>query len=160
MVGSVETFDVKAGDVTERFWCAVDRRGDDECWRWLGPVDSRGDGRIYAGRRYLTAPRVSWTIRHGPVPPRACVRPRCGERLCTNPAHLELTRRRNFESMAGDLNPITKLTDKQALTIAGRLSNGVRVKELAQEFRVSLSTISRIKHRRRRTHLWTAEPIV
>lgn len=32
----------------KRFWQQVERRGDDECWRWKGPIPERG----YRDRRY------------------------------------------------------------------------------------------------------------
>lgn len=44
----------KPRDPSERFWAKVDRRGDSECWLWLGAMSkgrSPGYGAFQAGTR-------------------------------------------------------------------------------------------------------------
>jgi hypothetical protein len=49
----------------QRFWEKVDRRGDDECWPWLGQVGKNGYGKLTAvgpDRKTVRMHRVSWEI--------------------------------------------------------------------------------------------------
>lgn len=62
----------------------------EECWPWVGPVMSCGDGRAFCAGKSRPAHRVvaQWV---GIIPdfdsPLWVIR-ECGERLCCNPAHL------------------------------------------------------------------------
>lgn len=78
--------------VEERFWVKVDRRGDDECWPWLGFIEKKGYGRFVYPDGQL-AHRYAYQLLVGPIPEgftvdhvraRGCIR-----RDCVNPAHLE-----------------------------------------------------------------------
>lgn len=88
----------------EKFWAKVDKRGPDECWPWLAPLD-RGYGKMSTkvdGRwRTVKAHRVSYEIHFGEVPDGAvldhvCHDPRtcdggenCPHRSCVNPTHVQ-----------------------------------------------------------------------
>ncbi len=76
-----------------RFWAKVDRRGDDECWPWLGFVSAAGYGQFRFEGVVTYAHRASHTINIGPIPEGLTVdhvRARgCILRSCVNPAHLE-----------------------------------------------------------------------
>lgn len=87
--------------VLERYWSRVDRRGDDECWPWLGPVNEDGYGffRLQSNRG-RSAHRIAYAL-VAPIPPGceidhtchtrevpACIG-ECAHRRCVNPAHLE-----------------------------------------------------------------------
>lgn len=82
----------------ERFWRNVSKRGTDECWPWIGKAKVDGYGYLgLGGREYgkILAHRASWHIHHGRIPNSAeyhgtVVRHKCDNRLCVNPAHLEL----------------------------------------------------------------------
>lgn len=82
-----------------RFWAQVDKRSDDECWPFLGVINSNGYGQFTVSlgkhhhqRRYM-AHRFAYEIVIGPIPEglhldhvwdRGCTL-----RECVNPAHLE-----------------------------------------------------------------------
>lgn len=51
-------------------------------------------------------------------------------------------------STEGGNHPKAKLSNHEMREIRGRLMNGVASKELARQFNVSSSTVTRIKHRR------------
>jgi hypothetical protein len=97
-----------------RFWPKVDRRGDDECWPWLGAKNERGYGMIAAPREpgskrttTLRAHRVAYELSTGEQIPRGreidhrchsqdsnCTLGNdCPHRACCNPAHFEITTR-------------------------------------------------------------------
>lgn len=107
---------LKHGEVTEprqrRFWKNVDRRGDDECWRWLGHCQSNGYGNFSHHHKGATrlSHRIAYEYLIGPIPeglvldhlchtrdPQCEDRDACPHRRCCNPAHLEpITRRENI----------------------------------------------------------------
>lgn len=73
----------------ERFWSTVDRRGDDECWPWLGQLNhANGYGQYRWGRNRSGAHRIAWTLVNGPVPAGNFILHRCDVPRCCNPAHL------------------------------------------------------------------------
>lgn len=77
----------------DRFWRQVERRAADECWPWTGKSLLKGYGYIgVAGRGSgkLLSHRAVWTLTFGAIPQGQVVRHKCHNRLCCNPAHLEL----------------------------------------------------------------------
>lgn len=82
----------KTPPLETRFWSKVDRRGADECWPWLAAVRRKdeGYGAFYVDGRHRPAPRVAWTLTHGPIAPGLVVCHRCDNPRCCNPAHLFL----------------------------------------------------------------------
>lgn len=93
---SLERSGIAPEAVSVRFWRQVDRRGDSECWAWLGSVGKRGYGRFTAGSRVdrsvrkLPSHRTAWEITNGPIPDGLFVLHRCDNRRCCNPDHLWL----------------------------------------------------------------------
>jgi hypothetical protein len=72
-----------------RFWEKVDRRGPNECWPWLASRRPTGHGRLRWGGRCEYAYRVSYVLKHGPIPPGQMIRHQCGNAWCVNPRHLK-----------------------------------------------------------------------
>jgi hypothetical protein len=70
--------------MSERFWKKVDRRGDHECWEWLG-LKNRGYG-LYSRYR---AHRYAYEQLVGPIPDGLTLDHLCRNPGCVNPAHLE-----------------------------------------------------------------------
>jgi hypothetical protein len=83
-----------------RFWTRV-KKGD-ACWEWRGARNARtgygGFNVIQLRRGPVAAHRVAYVLKHGSIPAGALVMHRCDNKLCVNPAHLELgTNRQNIQ---------------------------------------------------------------
>ena len=73
-------------EIIDRFWASTDRRGDNDCWIWLG---SRSNGKAVLkseGDTFSPA-RISWFCKYGAIPDRRLLRS-CSNLLCVNPGHL------------------------------------------------------------------------
>ena len=58
------------GDVVERFWSKVDKRGPDDCWPWLGTLEPTGYGQFFTNGtpRLAKAHRFAYELVVGPIP--------------------------------------------------------------------------------------------
>lgn len=85
---------MKATPLITRFWAQTERRGDAECWLWLGAKTKGGYGQIslhpIAKRKSKMgyAHRVSFIIARGPIPEGLEIDHICENRICVNPGHL------------------------------------------------------------------------
>lgn len=133
--------------IWSQFWARVERRGDDECWNYVGGLSKKGYGQGWFNldRVYRTAHRASWAIHFGP-PGDLCVCHRCDNRRCVNPAHLFLgTNAENMADMAakgrgqrGQTHVKARLTDDTVRAI--RVASGTTA-EIARRFGVSHGTV-------------------
>lgn len=150
--------------MTNRFWSKIATGAPDECWLWIGSVDSRGYGSFnntlspFPGRRTRIAHRIAYTLSKGEIPQGegfhgTVVMHRCDNKLCCNPAHLELGshadnmadmknkgRRKNIGT--GSANGRAKLTIEQVLAIR---SDCRPQRVIAAEYSVSVSQIQRLR---------------
>lgn len=125
------------------------------CIEWPGTLDSNGYGVIVSAGKAHGAHRVSWELRHGPVPTGLCVLHRCDNRRCVNPVHLFVgTRAENSADMVskrrgrggglrGGDAPGALLKEEVVIDIRRRYGAGERQVGMAKEFGVSVSAISR-----------------
>jgi len=61
----------------------------DECWLWTGCKARGGYGQIFNGERMVTAHRVVYEDRVGPIPEGLTLDHLCRVTSCVNPKHLE-----------------------------------------------------------------------
>lgn len=73
--------------LAERFWPKVDK--DDDCWYWIGAIDSHGYGSIRDGSHQRGAHRVAYELLRGAIPEGLQIDHLCENRSCVNPDHLE-----------------------------------------------------------------------
>lgn len=154
--------------IEKRFWSRVVIGESDECWLYRGGLgDGYGHFWVFPGeldgvevRRNVGAHRVAFRLTHGrwpqPLALHGCDRPACCNAV--NPSHIhEGTQGMNIqESIArgryhrpggpsgGELHPMARLTDVQAVEIRRLRSQGALIRQLAARFGVSESTISNV----------------
>lgn len=129
----------------EAFWSRVDKT--DTCWLWTGTTT---DGYGIVRRRkikpkgWLYAHRYSWMLTHGPIPPGALVLHTCDVRNCVRPDHLWLgSNADNLADMCQKDRSTRKLTSAQVREVRERWAAGERQVDLAAEFGIAQTTISR-----------------
>lgn len=116
-------------DFLGRFWKRVAVKTDDECWPWLGSIDSDGYGaissRIASGKiTEIKAHRFAWILTtKRSIPSSDLVAHLCERRDCVNPQHLtmqhkslrsDLTRQR-IRRAGADRSPAPKSIQKPTI---------------------------------------------
>lgn len=145
---------VRGGDAADRFWAKVDRRGEDDCWPWLGYRNAGGYGefRVHRGRRDL-AHRFAYELLVGPIPPGALIRHTCDTPACVNPAHHEpgtdaqnvRDRVERGRSATGPRHGQRKLAVEQVVMIRRRIKAGDPMKAIARDFGISDTAVRKIR---------------
>lgn len=141
----------------ERFWSKAQRT--DSCWIWAGGGRRRRYGYFLHLGKHLPAHRLSYYLSRGVQPADKLVCHTCDVPHCVNPDHLFLGtpsenmkdcvrkgRWRGFgrarsEHNRGSENPFSKLTETDVITMRREHVGGVRAKDLAQRFGVSVHTV-------------------
>jgi len=122
------------------------------CWLWKGAKGKNSYGKMSIDGKHKKAHRISWEIYVGEIPKDMHVLHKCDNPPCVNPNHLFLgTQADNNKDMFskgrgydrnGVNNPRAKFTAKEVKIIRSRHENQY---DLAEEYGVSQSTISRIQ---------------
>lgn len=138
------------------------------CWEWTGTIHHMGYGNFqYSGKKY---PAHWLYMGPRPIGKEACHK--CDNKKCINPEHLFWgtradnmrdmiskkrynldSKRRNVHKMhqkrpwpSGENNGAHRLSVRDVTEILNRIGTGITQRNLAKEFRVAESVVSRIKH--------------
>lgn len=133
------------------------------CWLWVGPYFKHRSGYGCFTMRPMgiiqkRAHRLSWEIHCGEVPKGQHVLHKCDNTSCVNPAHLFLgghlanmaDRDAKSRQNRGETHGMVKLTQDAVCRI---FSDARLQKDIAQEYGVSVVTVSDIKRGRSWKHL-------
>jgi len=147
----------------EILWGKVDKRGEDECWPWLGGVnDEYGRVRIN-GKKYY-AHRVIFNLTYPNVielkAPKidrdttGFLLHKCDNPICCNPNHLmvgsQLDNIRDRDSknrhadFSGEKNPRSKFSLEQVNELRELRKTGMLIIDLANKHKVSYSCMKRL----------------
>jgi len=121
------------------------------CWIWMSSLNPGGYGKTGIGRgSCLSAHRVSYEQKFGPIPKDKFALHTCDIKCCVNPDHIFIGNQK--ENMAdkvhknrqakGEKHGRHKLTEKQAMEI--KFSTNPPI-DLAKKFNCSITTIRQIK---------------
>ena len=78
--------------VRARFWAKA-QPADTGCWEWSGALNSKGYGLFMLEGSAKLAHRVAWEACEGPIPAEMTIDHLCFNRVCVNPAHMEVVSR-------------------------------------------------------------------
>lgn len=136
-------------------WARVDRRGDDDCWPWMGNRTSAGYGHISINGRGRLAHRLVYESATGSAPGELFVCHHCDNKWCCNPAHLFLGTNTDNQRDAsrkgllahGSRHPRAKLTEDDVRAIRQRRAAGESQYALARAFGIGRPQIAAITNR-------------
>jgi hypothetical protein len=155
--------------IKERFWQKVDKGNGRGCWIWTGALDTSGYGQMRVYKKNEKAARISYRLNKGPIPGKMQVLHKCDIRCCVRPSHLFLgnndinvadkvakgRQSRGYKHSAvmlkaaarGENHFKSKLTEKDVIEIARRLSLGVPKVVIAESFGVNATVIGKINRK-------------
>lgn len=153
----------KAGrpaNTAEVLWSKVDKKGEDECWNWLGYKNEDGYGRVQINDWQYYAHRVIYNLVFPNVidirapkltDEKGFLLHTCDNPACCNPKHLwvgthkdnmaDKVRKNRQKKFPTDTGPRCKLTMNQAREARQLRKEGVSTRELAVRFGISLPSM-------------------
>jgi hypothetical protein len=141
-------------------WSKVDKKGEDECWNWLGYKNNEGYGRTWINDRGYYAHRVIFNLAFPGVielnAPKSTddvgfLLHTCDNPSCCNPKHLwvgnhadnmaDKVAKGRSPDFSGDKGPRAKLSMSQAREARELRKNGMSTRDLAKKFGLSLPSM-------------------
>lgn len=151
-------------NTSEILWSKVDKRGEDECWPWLGFKNKFGYGRVRVKGPKYYAHRVIFNLTYPNVielkAPKidrdttGFLLHKCDNPSCCNPNHLmvgsQLDNIRDRDSknrhadFSGEKNPRSKFSLDQVNELRELRKTGMLIIDLANKHKVSYSCMKRL----------------
>lgn len=130
---------------------AAKTRWDGDCLVWSGYRNADGYGKLTVRNRQWAAHRLAYVDAWGAIPEGELVRHKCDNPACVNPSHLETgTNADNARDKAERRRAKTKITDAEVVAIR---SDKRRLRQIAQQFSISASSVCLIKAGKRRKYV-------
>jgi len=148
--GRLVFFNLGLNRLEARFWSKVSINGIDECWSWRSAKNYSGYGEFSSPNDWSKlAHRVAWRLTYG-EPEKPMILHTCDNPVCVNPGHLfEGDASDNAADMVQKNRHTGKLTYQTAEKIREKYEAGATQMELANEYDVTQTTISRVINRER-----------
>jgi hypothetical protein len=153
----------------QRLWTKVSKGGPDECWEWTAAQTGEGYGRFKLNGRLHSPHRLIYELEHGPIGDGMMICHTCDNPSCCNPSHLfKGTRADNMRDayqkgrvrlgfdrseQIGSAHPSARLTETQVKEIRALHADSLEQREIAKQYGVSDTTVSRIVRRITWTHI-------
>lgn len=142
-------------------WKRIDRRGDDECWPFVGAVNTYGYGQFALDGKQVLAHRLAYALTTGIEPGALLACHTCDNPRCCNPAHIFLgtvadntrdavAKRRHAH---GETSGTAKLSAEDVTAIRAWFREGKSFVWLARRFRVTPENVSYICRRQTWKHV-------
>lgn len=141
-------------DIERRFWAKVNRMGSEDCWEWIGALDTCGYGQMRGfDGKMIHSQRLSYILHIGPIPKGMDVCHKCDNRKCVNPNHLFVgTRLDNIRDAVskdrmcfGERHPKSKLSKREVVEIKQKYDLGsYSQRELGRIYGISGQSIGLI----------------
>lgn len=129
------------------FWDRLDTSTD--CWTWKGYRKSGGYGYMKFAGKPTHAHRVAWILTFGEIPESLIVCHRCDNPPCCNPAHLFLGT--DYDNVSDCISKgrfaLPYKGPELVLKIRDAYKHGMRQKDIATNFSVDNSWVSRVVRR-------------
>jgi hypothetical protein len=147
------TTKIHSESVIKRFEAKYIPKPNSGCFLWLGAIGHKGTARFGLARKNRTACQIAYEIEYGPRGQGLCVRHKCDNPACVNPAHLELgtiadnnsdkMKRGRFKE--GEATKASKLTAADVIEIRKRPTSQ---RKLAKQYGVTRRHILDIQKER------------
>jgi hypothetical protein len=135
----------------------------ENCWNWTGYLNERGYGQFDYNQKTCLAHRVSFILFKEAIPEGLFILHSCDNRKCVNPDHLRIgTNQENMNDkvargrqafMKGETNGRSKLKEIVVREIIELSNSGISQKEIANQFEINNSTVSKIINKKLWGHL-------
>ena len=141
-------------------WSKVDKKGENDCWMWLGYKNKEGYGRTWINDRGYYAHRVIFDLAYPntitlnapeSTSDSGFLLHTCDNPSCCNPKHLfvgthadnmaDKVAKNRSPDFSGGKGPRCKLSMSQAQEIRKLRKQGVSARELAKQYGISLPSV-------------------
>lgn len=142
-------------NIEEDVWKHIDKKGEDDCWEWMGYKNQDGYGQMKINYKTCHVHRLVYKQTRGSIPNKICVLHTCDNPSCCNPKHLWLgnhddnmrdkKEKGRGRTGRGEKHGSAKLTERDVLEIKEKYLTGKYSQvKLGEEYAVNRSTIYRI----------------
>ena len=99
---------------------------DETCYGWSGAKCNRGLPRIFFEGSSIGANRATWMAYFGKIPSFRYVKQTCGNKLCTNPEHLFLSKEKGPDLKKMERDPVRQERKRLGIDLPPKQVAGIK----------------------------------